>query len=99
MTAPDLNAMMKALPTPFLASKVVRAFAYVAIFIPRKPDTTDVTAPSRKATVLKIAVKRAGLHCLVLSYVQGWFFVLKLSTEPRKRKINTAKATMNIPTY
>uniref|UniRef100_A0A7C9D4K6 Uncharacterized protein n=1 Tax=Opuntia streptacantha TaxID=393608 RepID=A0A7C9D4K6_OPUST len=99
MTAPDLNATMKALPTPFLASRVVLAFAYVAIFIPRKPEITEVMAPSKKDTVLKMAVARAGLHLLVLSYVHAWLLVLKPSTDPRKRKISTANATMKTPTY
>jgi len=31
--------------------------------------------------------------------VQGWLFVLNPSTEPRKRKITTAKIDMKIPTY
>ena len=60
---------------------------------------SDVTPPSRKDMVLKIAVASAGLHNLVLSYVQGWWLVLNPSTEPRKRNIKTAKATMKIPTY
>ena len=42
ITAPERKAVIKALPTHFLASRVVLAFAYVAIFMPRKPDTKDV---------------------------------------------------------
>lgn len=99
MTAPDLKATINAFPTPFRASNVVLAFAYVAIFIPRKPDTTEVTAPSKKDMVLNRAVARAGLQVLVVSYVQAWLFVLNPSTDPRKRKIKIAKATMNTPTY
>lgn len=60
---------------------------------------TDVIAPRMKAKVLKIAVPSAGLHILVLSYVQGRLSELNPSTEPRKRKINMAKAIMKIPTY
>lgn len=33
MTTPDLNAVIEALPTPFLALRVVLAVAYVAIFM------------------------------------------------------------------
>jgi hypothetical protein len=31
--------------------------------------------------------------------VQGWLLVLNPSTEPRKRKMTTAKIDMKIPTY
>jgi hypothetical protein len=58
-----------------------------------------VIAPSKKDAVLKSALKRAGLQYLSLLYVQGWLFVLNPSTEPRKRKITTAKIDMKIPTY
>ncbi|KVI11010.1 hypothetical protein Ccrd_010584 [Cynara cardunculus var. scolymus] len=61
ITAPDRKAVMNALPTLFLASNVVLAFAYVAIFIPRNPERTDVRAPSKKATVVKKALANAGL--------------------------------------
>ncbi|KAJ0865015.1 hypothetical protein HanRHA438_Chr12g0536051 [Helianthus annuus] len=99
ITAPDRNATMKALLTPFLASRVVLAFAYVAIFIPRKPETTEVMAPSKNDTVLNTAVIRAGLHILVVSYVHVLLLVLNPSTEPRNTKIRTAKMTINTPTY
>ncbi|GJY25334.1 hypothetical protein Tco_0400060 [Tanacetum coccineum] len=42
--------------------RVVLAFAYVAIFIPRKPDITEVMAPRINDMVLKTYVNRAGLH-------------------------------------
>lgn len=67
--------------------------------MPRKPEIKEVTAPSKNEIVLKIAVARAGLQYLSLLYVQGWSLVLKPSTEPRKRKITTAKTPMNIETY
>lgn len=42
---------MKAGAMPFLASRAVLALAYVAIFMPRKPDRMDVIAPSTNAMV------------------------------------------------
>ena len=99
MTAPDLKAVINAFPTPFLASKVVLAFAYVAIFIPRKPETTEVTAPSKNDIVLNVAVAKAGLQVFVLSYEHGWGLVLKPSTDPRNTKINAANNIIKMPTY
>ncbi|KAF5808255.1 hypothetical protein HanXRQr2_Chr04g0143321 [Helianthus annuus] len=60
---------------------------------------SEVIAPSRNAIVLKAAVASAGLHIWWTLYVHFWLFVLKPSTEPRKRKIKIAKTTMKIPTY
>ena len=42
---------MKAGAMPLRASSAVLALAYTAIFMPRKPDTIEVVAPSRKETV------------------------------------------------
>lgn len=54
ITAPDRKAHMKAGAMPFLASTAVLALEYVAIFIPRKPDNTDVAAPRTNEIVEKI---------------------------------------------
>ena len=45
---------------PLRASKAVRALAYVAIFMPTKPETMEETAPMRKAIVEKTPLYRAG---------------------------------------
>ncbi|KAM1994428.1 hypothetical protein ACFX1R_011459 [Malus domestica] len=99
ITAPERKAVMKAFPTPLLASRVVLALAYVAIFIPRNPERTDVKAPSKKATVLKKALASAGLHMLPVLYVQGSLLVLKPFTEPRKRKMMALKTPTKMLRY
>ena len=45
---------------PLRASSAVLALAYTAIFMPRKPDTMDVVAPSKKETVENTPLYRAG---------------------------------------
>jgi hypothetical protein len=47
---------MKAGAMPLRASRAVRALANVAIFMPRKPERMEVTAPRRKAAVEKVAL-------------------------------------------
>ena len=76
MTAPDRNAVANAAPTPRRASRVVLAFAYVAIRMPRYPDTTEVAAPRRKATELNTAFASAGLQVRPLVYWHGRLSVL-----------------------
>lgn len=83
----------------FLASRVVLALAYVAIFIPRKPERAEVRPPSKKAMVVKKALAKAGLQIFSLLKVQGSLSVLKLLTDPRKRKMIAPNTTMNMPRY
>ncbi len=47
MTAPPAKAMRSALPWPsVLAAAEVRTLARVAAFMPKKPASTDETAPA-----------------------------------------------------
>ena len=50
MTAPLRNAMRKPLFSPSRAAFAVRAEAYVAVFMPKKPDNPEKNPPVRKAT-------------------------------------------------
>jgi hypothetical protein len=67
--------------------------------MPRNPERTEVRAPSKKASVLKAALARAGLQRLPMLYVQGSLLVLNPLTEPRKRKIMAAKTHMKTLRY
>lgn len=67
--------------------------------MPRKPERTEVRAPSKKAIVLKVALARAGLQRFPLLYVHGSLWVLKPLTEPRKRKMMAPKTPMKILRY
>jgi len=57
MTAPERKAHMKAGAMPLRASTAVRALAYVAIFMPTKPDRIEVAAPTRNAMVEKVPLR------------------------------------------
>lgn len=67
--------------------------------MPRKPDRTEVKAPSKKAIVVKRALAKAGLQRFPLLYVQASLSVLNPLTEPRKRKIITLKTPVKTPRY
>ena len=54
ITAPDCKATWNALEIEVLAETVVRALPIVAIFIPTKPDTIDIPAPSRNESAVYI---------------------------------------------
>eukprot|EP00959_Pyramimonas_sp_CCMP1952_P204748 4281477-Pyramimonas_sp.AAC.4 len=54
ITAPERKATTNAGAIPFCASRAVRALAYVAIAIPRYPDSREVMAPAKKAIAAKI---------------------------------------------
>ena len=79
---------MKAAAIPLRASRAVRALAYVAIFIPKKPDTMDETAPIRKAMVEKRPLYRAGA---LLMPPSSCHLVEKPSWELSKTKMMTEK--------
>ena len=49
ITAPDEKAILSPLLRPSLAPFAVRVFAYVAIFIPIKPDKPEKNPPERNA--------------------------------------------------
>ncbi|GJZ46407.1 probable pre-mRNA-splicing factor ATP-dependent RNA helicase DEAH5 [Tanacetum coccineum] len=107
ITTPERNATINAFLTRFLASRVVLAFAYVAIFIPRKPDITKVMAPRINDMVLKTYVNRAGLHCLVVSKEVAPEIVQKMGKHhiqdrtinilPNSEKVTAKKINRNNP--
>lgn len=90
MTAPERNAHMKAGAMPFRASTAVRAFAYVAIFIPKNPDSTDVVAPSTNDNIEKIPFHNAGA-------CPSRFEASKKSSQPSSELSNTNTTTPNTP--
>lgn len=49
--------------------------------------------------MVKKALARAGLHWLPLLYVHGWLLVLKLLTDPRKRKMIAPNTSVKMPRY
>jgi hypothetical protein len=67
--------------------------------MPKKPERTEVRAPSKKASVLKAALARAGLQSFPWLYVQGSLLVLNPLTEPRKKNMMAAKTTMKTLRY
>ena len=86
MTAPERKAHMNAGAMPLRASTAVRAFANVAIFIPKNPDNTDVAAPKRNEIVEKIPFHNAGAF-------PSFFPASKKSSQPSSElnRTNTIK--------
>lgn len=74
---------IKAGAMPFLASKAVLALAYVAIFMPRKPDRMEVMAPSTNEMVENRPFRTSSARVRSPSG----------ATDPRSEKIRMAMMT------